>query len=128
MKLLGIFTAVLITMLLAACNDPGPSVESQQATFNKKVEEDGCTIKYLGKYPMATTSDIPVMMVKCEAKTATTANYQVHEGKFLNAKSSVVIEGIEKQISELNKKKAALEKLSPEDRKLLGLENGQQDK
>lgn len=111
----------LCILLLGGCSGSPEEYKEKQKSFSKQAALEGCTFQYIGDYPRKTVADIPIVLVKCEGKTTTTANTIIPQGKSRVPMVTVTISEIEAQIQELDQKRTALNKLTDEDKAALGL-------
>jgi hypothetical protein len=102
--------------LLTACGNESPG--SRLPYVRYEIVADGCTVKAIENPKGAN-----FFIAKCPAESTTTTHIQQ------NGKSSTTIpvvttqevEDLEKKLADVKAKQAALSKLSPEDKKALGI-------
>ena len=108
---------ILLPMLMLAGCGPESNVP-RNAYVKYEIEADGCNVKAI-ENPRGAN----FFIAKCPAESVTTTHVQQ------NGKSSTTIpvvttkevEDLEKKLADVKAKQAALSKLSPEDKKALGI-------
>ena len=113
MKLVLLFAGVL---LLAGCKEDGRDTSIGYVKYDIAV--DGCQVKYVDNPKGAN-----FFIAKCPGESVTTTHIQ-QNGKTqttIPVVSTQEVDDLKKRLAEAEAKQAALNKLTPEDKKLLGI-------
>jgi hypothetical protein len=121
MKTLSITGLLICASLLTGCNEKEDSLRAAPET-SAIGTFDGCEVSFVNRG----YNELSFYMAKCPGNsTTTTQNYRVKSGKSTVFKRSTVIaqeiEALQVEKNESESKEKALEKLSPAERKTLGL-------
>lgn len=113
-----VICAVLLTTsaLLSGCRDDGPN--SNIGYVKYEIAVDGCQVKYVDN-PRGSN----FFVARCPGESVTTTHIQ-QNGKSHTTVPVVTtqeVDDLKKKLAEAQAKQAALDKLTPEDRKLLGI-------
>lgn len=112
MKRILLLSAVLV--MLAGCKEDNRDRNVGVADY--EIQAEGCTVKYIDN-----PKGYNFFIAKCPAESET-VTYRRQSGKTQYTTATVVTsESLRKQLSEVEAKEAALAKLSPEDKKALGI-------
>jgi len=122
--------SLLTLLFLMGCEAPTPEeVAKKQARIKASADllqqnlPQGCSIGYAGIFD-APTRDIPIVYVDCPGATTANTIYSSGKSSYINAivKIKQLNETIENASEEKQKLEKVLEKLSPEDKKVLGIQ------
>jgi uncharacterized lipoprotein NlpE involved in copper resistance len=116
-----VLCVLMLVLMLTGCNEQQEALRAAPET-SKVGTFDGCEVSFVNRG----YQDNSFYMAKCPGNsTTTTRNYAVKSGKASVFKRSTVIaqeiEALQVEKTETESKEKALEKLSPAERKLLGL-------
>lgn len=121
---------ILVTGIITGCGPETPEdiqrrklrTEASAEMISKNLPE-GCEIGYAGVFD-APSRDIPIVYVDCKGATTVNMGYSIGKTSQYNAvvKIKELEQVIEKADQELQMLKMILEKLSPEERRLLGIQ------
>jgi len=106
---------LVLPLLLAACNDP--NAPKREPNVRNTFEVDGCQVKYIDP------PNLPNFYI-ARCGNTTTATWQQSNGKSTTTYGSVTVDTtdeLRKRLADAEARDKALAKLSPEDRKALGI-------
>jgi hypothetical protein len=121
---------LLSLLLLIGCDPLTPEQIAQKeaqikasADFVSKKLPEGCNLGYAGELDIK-SRNVPVVYVDCKGATTVNTLYSSGKSSYANAvvKIKQLNETIENALEEKQKLEKVLEKLSPEDKKILGIQ------
>lgn len=122
MKRVLIVCGISALVLLSGCQEKEKALLAKPKTYNIG-EYDGCDVKFVDRG----YHTLSFYIARCGATVTTTNNYTVSAGKSQVSKRNTVItqeiEKLQAEKAELDAKAVALEKLTPAERKSLGIKD-----
>jgi hypothetical protein len=107
--------AIILAALLSACGDSPPN----KAYVKQELTVEGCTVKKIYN-----PGGPDFFMARCPGAPTATVSYQAPNGKSSTLVPAITIENLDKvkeEVATVEAREAALKKLSPSERELLGL-------
>ena len=113
---------LVATVLLSGCNEEEKALLAKPS-ISEIGEFDGCNVKFVNRG----YEKLSFYIAKCDTTSTSTTNYTTSSGKSTTFRRKTIItkeiEKLQAEKADLDAKAAAMEKLTPTERKALGIKD-----